>query len=423
MTSGILNPYILGSSETAGEIHRELILSLAPTGYWPCDDASGQMTDDSGNALHSASVAGSPAYSVKGPFGDAIGLNSGYFNMPAGLNITSASHWAFLATLRMEDVIGNAADRMLLGKNPPGDSGLGIYSSNTTGDMRIYRANTWITITTGWAGLYDAAWHTILWYWDGTNLKTYIDGSLFNTTAFGTFTARTAPHFGTYDSRSSSIWRGAIQHVAWFTGTAADNAAAAVVDLADGTDTNPYLGWNVVEGYDLTYLDSQAPTTVRYVAGDTGTYNLAGFSDTWDGITFSRHFLARFDLSAIPSVSQARLRLARTITITPTAGSTGLQVRQMLREYVASQATWNEWSTGNSWTLAGARSNGNDRGATVVGSVPMPTLFSPYEIDVTSLVTGGQVNKLMASYLTLNNGLVVYGKGGMSFQRPALIVR
>lgn len=49
-------------------------------------------------------------------------------------------------------------------------------------------------------------------------------------------------------------------------------------------------------------------------------------------------------------------------------GGLTIGVYQSLRAAVASQATWNNYSTGNSWASGGGRGNGTDRVATPLGS-------------------------------------------------------
>lgn len=172
-----------------------------------------------------------------------------------------------------------------------------------------------------------------------------------------------------------------------------------------------------VYAYDINMIDSESTSASN--TGFTSTV-MAGYNNTWDGTSFSRHWLMRFDLRGVATPATVELRV--TSTNTPSSG-TGLQAREMLREYVAGQATWNNWATGQAWSLSGARSNGNDRGSTVAGSTTFPSAGT-YTLTVTSLVSPmvGTVAKLLVSYLTTNTGATVYGPGGTDAQRPALLL-
>jgi hypothetical protein len=69
-----------------------------------------------------------------------------------------------------------------------------------------------------------------------------------------------------------------------------------------------------------------------------------------------------FDTSSIPSNATI---VSSTITFYQTdgLGTDTVSVFRVLRNWIASQVTWNSWKTSNSWTTAGGRSSGNDRAA------------------------------------------------------------
>jgi hypothetical protein len=108
---------------------------------------------------------------------------------------------------------------------------------------------------------------------------------------------------------------------------------------------------NGTDGFD-TYLAHWAVTS-NY--GSTGEI-LVGSSGGETART-----LIKFDLSSIPSdatVTAATLTL--TISYDLSSNVRDYKIYQALRNWNDDQATWNEWTTGNSWTTAGAGSNGND---------------------------------------------------------------
>lgn len=188
-----------------------------------------------------------------------------------------------------------------------------------------------------------------------------------------------------------------------------------------------YRGVYQVDAYDDVFINSQAATTNH--ASETYGW-LAAYQNNWDNTSFTRHLLLRFDLSSLPigTISSVSLRLMRPTAGSPSPSSgTGFQARALLREYVVDEATWNVYSTGNSWGSAGARAS-SDRGSTIAGVTDGGSAFaSPevaYTIDVTAIVTPmvGGVAKLLATYLTSNNGTRTYTSSAQPHQRPALLL-
>jgi hypothetical protein len=187
---------------------------------------------------------------------------------------------------------------------------------------------------------------------------------------------------------------------------------------------DPSPGPSIVYAYDDTYMDSSNATT-NYSAG--AFLFLAGYQNLWSNGSFTRFAVARFDLTfartlPIPPTS-INLRVTRH-SGSPSAGN-GLQARSMLRNYTASQLTWNIYSTGNNWGTAGARSDGVDRGTTLSGLTAAPASAGVSAlIDVTTLVTPmiGTTASLLFTYLTSNSGFGVYRSNADNPAfRPALI--
>ena len=76
-----------------------------------------------------------------------------------------------------------------------------------------------------------------------------------------------------------------------------------------------------------------------------------------------------------------------------------VEARRILRAYSPTQATWNQYSSGNNWTTAGAKSDGNDRAATVYGHGAEDR--GPVTNEVALDITGLLVESLGASETTL----------------------
>jgi hypothetical protein len=112
------------------------------------------------------------------------------------------------------------------------------------------------------------------------------------------------------------------------------------------------------------------------------------------------HSLVKFtglsNISGPVTVSAATLYLYNTSN----AGNTTIEARRLLRNWVEAQATWNVYSTGNSWTTAGGLSDSNDRSSTVSGSVAIANTISGYYgitgaqliADVEAIINGTQSN-------------------------------
>lgn len=115
-------------------------------------------------------------------------------------------------------------------------------------------------------------------------------------------------------------------------------------------------------GVEDTFLSSLAADTNNDGAGDLRT-------DVFSGGTIRQSSVLRFTIPTAPageSLVSATLYLYQTYN-GGTAGN--VDVHAVLRAWVETEATWNSYSTGNSWTTAGAQSDGNDRVGTPTDTV------------------------------------------------------
>lgn len=129
--------------------------------------------------------------------------------------------------------------------------------------------------------------------------------------------------------------------------------------------------------YDDVFIDSQNPTTnyVSQTQGRLGEY-FGGAG------TYRRLFIARVDLrSLVHPVLKAELKLYEYAT--NSHGAVTLNVRKLLKPYVASQITWNQYATGLSWDRDIAN---DDFSSTLAGSVAITDTVGYKTIDVTKLV-------------------------------------
>jgi hypothetical protein len=110
----------------------------------------------------------------------------------------------------------------------------------------------------------------------------------------------------------------------------------------------------------------------------------------------TRHTLLKFDLTSIPAGSTIT---AATLGLNCSdASASTIQMRKLLRIWVELQATWNIYSTGNSWTTAGGISDGNDRSATITASTAISgtgwKTWSDDQLitDIQAMIDGGANN-------------------------------
>ena len=196
------------------------IMNASPTAYWKFGETVSPVPDQSGNG-HTATVQAGSAltYSNSGPEENSVRqTGTARFNTPVGLSIGGAGHYMMMASVYPEAAMN---DRCLFGAWS--GNGVMFYIDNSgvgAGELLCgHGANVYYT------GIKLAlnTWSHIMAGWDGTNSQCWINGTRYVNTAVATgTTARTAPQVGTYDSRAGSSWVGRYQHIAYFSGAAAD---------------------------------------------------------------------------------------------------------------------------------------------------------------------------------------------------------
>lgn len=126
-----------------------------------------------------------------------------------------------------------------------------------------------------------------------------------------------------------------------------------------------------------TYLLQTSPTTPQ------GANNaLAVKSGSGERVS-----MIKFDLSAIPANATVT---AATLTITKRGtGGTGLvnNIHRLVRDWVESEATYNEAETGTNWGTAGAANTTSDYNTTLLDTLTVPAAQNaPETADLTSVV-------------------------------------
>ena len=130
-----------------------------------------------------------------------------------------------------------------------------------------------------------------------------------------------------------------------------------------------------------TFINRRYPTTNYDTSSD------GAMGTDWQSTYICRRFL-RWDLSSIGAVGSVQNANISLVTTYDGGMPWNFTTARVLREWQDSSATWNIYSTGNSWTTAGGDSVGNDRTAwsTQLTQVESPTYTTFYFFNVTEWV-------------------------------------
>ena len=138
-----------------------------------------------------------------------------------------------------------------------------------------------------------------------------------------------------------------------------------------------------------TRLDSNDPDT------NNGTHTSVTVGDGAGGGSSDFEALIEFDVSSIDSgdtVSSAILSLhENNAGDTAGLGSWAVDLRRVLVDWVEAEATHNIYSTGNNWTTAGCKSDGNDSSATISATVTLDGTAAAAFIATTTLASSAAI--------------------------------
>lgn len=117
--------------------------------------------------------------------------------------------------------------------------------------------------------------------------------------------------------------------------------------------------------------------------------------------------LLKFDLSSIPSGATI---LDATLTLTYAADNSSnvrtLRVYRITRGMVITQVTWNQFSSGNNWGIAGVGDTTSDREAADIGNVSIPA--SPtLDTGVNITLTAAKIQEMISGGVFTNNGFLL----------------
>jgi hypothetical protein len=183
---------------------------------------------------------------------------------------------------------------------------------------------------------------------------------------------------------------------------------------------------NDYTGSDGTNINQSQPTTVQTGGLDIGKYTASGHR------TGLLSFSGMSNLPAAITVSSA---VVTAYLRNPRNGNHVFTSRRLLRNWVKSQATWNQYSTGNNWATGGALSN-SDRSSTISAvSETIPATIGYYELledsaqlrsDVENIASGANPNHGWQIERTDGQNdaswRVFYDETGTDSRRPYLTV-
>lgn len=135
-----------------------------------------------------------------------------------------------------------------------------------------------------------------------------------------------------------------------------DIAADVCVDGAGNGNT-------AATQYDAGYLTMQPDGAVTDIdtyikGGDASNYATVG--GVWFGyVSAANRMMFRFDLSAIPATANVASTLDLYMEGEASSNARRMSLYRILRDWVVTQATWNNWKTGNAWGTAGCNGAGD----------------------------------------------------------------
>lgn len=143
-------------------------------------------------------------------------------------------------------------------------------------------------------------------------------------------------------------------------------------------------------------LNPSADTLMRDGIYATTNYDTTGLGTKDASSDYARSSVMMFDLSSLAGMTISAAVFKVTLNGAEESSAT-VNIFECLRSWVEAQATWNIYSTGNSWTTGGCRGDGTD----MDGTWGNGTSALAYR-NLASAADGTQVS------FTSNAGLVTY---------------
>lgn len=368
---------------------------------------------DSGGLGHTGALdsAGNPAYSATAPLGYTAGsyvFTDDKISLGDHADYSSEAGASGLLTI-VAWVKFNTVSTTLNQRNfiiTKGDATQYEYAINSTGDgsNAKFSGRVWDSSGTdiytstldGTTSISTGTWYHVAMVYDkaGNSGKLYVNGVFeVSSATSGTATNGTAALLigKRQDNPASTALDGSVTQVGLFSRALSQTEIQNIMNYGlDGTQTGRLVSINVSATAD-TGLSQNNPTT------NYGTDTTAGTLSTTDDLPE----LFKFDYSAIPGTATV---YSAVIGLYETTRDSNHSVvfKRILQNWNETQATWDIYSTGNSWNTVGALGSDVD--------------FSSSNTVVVGNANGGwvyaTVTSIVSSQLSSNNyGILVRPSG------------
>lgn len=151
---------------------------------------------------------------------------------------------------------------------------------------------------------------------------------------------------------------------------------------------------NDTDGYD-TYGSTNVPTANQ----DGGTELVTGKSNSSG---FTRHSWIKWDFSSLSPASIISSAVISLYILSNAAnGANDLQAFRLKRNWVETEATWNNYASGSAWSTAGGCSHANDIDTTALGAVSVPgtpSAGTEYQISLTAAEVQKMIDGTYSNY-------------------------
>ena len=264
------------------------VLADSPVGFWQLNETSGTTAADSSGNGRNGSYVNAPTRGVSGP------ITTESANTAVSLNGTSQRvTLTSLATPRTVEAwvkLSTNTGTLPVFSNRDGSSGHSMIFFGLSGGKAFVYVNTRSPYSlSGTTRIDNGAWHQIVYSWDGTTGKIYVDGALQTSAAQADGLPYTAVGSIGYDVPNGSYFPGSVDEVALYgsalTGTRiAAHYTAATTITAPSNVSPPTVSGSAQVGGTLTAATGSwdgPPTSYAYqwrrcAADGTGCADIAG---------------------------------------------------------------------------------------------------------------------------------------------------
>lgn len=264
--------------------------TLSPSAWWRMGDASGNVTDSSGNARTLTAGGSGTTYGVAGWTGDgdkAVVLSgAGYWTLAdaAWMDVGTAD-WSFSCALKTATAGLPAANMALLGHDGQGNTGEWAVHLTTFGQVQVrMNAASFNVLVSPSTLLFDANWHQLTVAVDRSALASvYIDGALYGTVDVSAqvaadLTNTRALWLGARSAVPALPFIGTLDEVLWWNGRLLTSTEAATLYSTRNGTTAPTT--SQADTYRAWVLDAARATRAYYPMTEGSGTVMADLSST-----------------------------------------------------------------------------------------------------------------------------------------------